>query len=51
LDRDSRECTRKACAREVPVKKHVETLAALEGISVEEFIAKYSNIEDDSIKS
>lgn len=51
LDRTSRECARQACEREVPVKEHIESLAAHEGISVEEFIAKFSYKEDENIKS
>lgn len=49
LDRTSRECARQACERDVPVKEHINTLAAHEGISVEEFIAKYSYNGDDAI--
>lgn len=49
LDRTSRECARQACERDVPVKEHINTLAAHEGISVEEFIAKYTYNGDDAI--
>lgn len=47
LGATSRECGRKACVPDIPLEKHIQTLAAYEGISVEEFIRRYSPKQED----
>ena len=42
LGSPNRECGRQACALEMPRKKHVRVLAAYEGISPEQFRARYA---------
>ncbi len=43
----SKECSRQACAAEVSLEKHIQTLASFEGLSVIEFIELYTPSEED----
>lgn len=42
LGKTSRECARLACAADTPSDKHIQALAAYEGISVYEFLKTYA---------